>query len=97
MLQNIDCSQGVSPRVNGASIRSFIGQQVTLVGKVLNENMGKATLEASVWSFIFASSSSYFELGWESDNCQYDARKSIRIVAFLYFYFFDKFVMQDLR
>ena len=44
---------GVVPRVNGGMLSSFNSQTVTLVGKVVSEDNGQATIMAAARSIQF--------------------------------------------
>ena len=44
---------GVCPRVNGGNLASFNGQTVTLVGKVISEDGGTATIMAAARELLF--------------------------------------------
>ena len=49
-MQSASSRIGVVPRVNGGMLSSFNSQTVTLVGKVVSEDNGQATIMAAARS-----------------------------------------------
>ena len=49
-MQSASTRIGVVPRVNGGMLSSFNSQTVTLVGKVVSEDNGQATIMAAARS-----------------------------------------------